>query len=208
MPYTDNVPQATQRINDTQVLILQNFMNISTLIDVNHVTFGAAGEGKHKWIHFPRQTDVVGPPVTGPSTVGTDDLAVFAKLGTTGTQLFLRRSNIAVGGAAINFTELNAPNNNNGWTYLPSGLLLVWGRVPITNTETIPSAGAPYPTGFPGFTQIYNVQISVEGTAGDFNFRAILLDTIMANSFQIRVTRFDDGTIGSTANVRYLAIGI
>ena len=47
MAYLNNIPQATDRIKDSQPQILANFAEIQTLVGVNHVNFNAVDQGKH-----------------------------------------------------------------------------------------------------------------------------------------------------------------
>ena len=67
MAYKNTIPTASDLLSQSQDDILNNFAGIKTLVDVNHVTFDAAGEGKHSFVQFPVQSPV---PTTGVDEVG------------------------------------------------------------------------------------------------------------------------------------------
>jgi len=61
LAYNSAIPQATDKIKDSQSQILDNFAGIKTLVDVNHVTFDDPDQGKHKFLTLPVQA--ASPPV-------------------------------------------------------------------------------------------------------------------------------------------------
>lgn len=116
MAYNQNIPQPADQLKNSQPQILGNFQEINTALNVNHVGFNVADEGKHKFLQMPRQGG-------SPTTAGTD-LGLFALIGANSgvSELNFRRQ---ADGEVIPFTEgLLA---NPGWTILPSGLLVKWG---------------------------------------------------------------------------------
>ncbi len=89
MSYTTNVPQATQRIADTQAPIQTNFNLANTYFAIDHVAFNAASNnGKHKYVTLIDET-------ASPPTPGASEGAIYGK--TTGgiTQPFYRRDGFA-----------------------------------------------------------------------------------------------------------------
>jgi len=116
MAYQQNIPQPTDELRDSQNDILQNFQGIKTAWDVNHVTFDLADEGKHSHVSLPEQA-------AGPATAA-NELAVYSKQSTlTGVaELFVRRES---SGDEIELTSGLAAND--GWSRLPSSILIKWG---------------------------------------------------------------------------------
>ena len=151
MPLND-VPQATQTLGQTQAPIRTNFQNIAAAFPVDHVDYTLAGQGKHNKSTYPRQAP-------DPVTVGTD-MAIFSHLSaaTGNTELCIERP---AGGPVYEFTSSNWVAND-GWTILPSGIILKWGFLPAPATGLknfiFPVAPAP----IPAFTNCYTVTITTQ----------------------------------------------
>ena len=147
MAYNAAIPTANQRIKDSQQPIQDNFAAIQTLINVNHGTFGSPDQGKHIFVTFPRQG-------AAPAT-GLTDVALYSILGPSSgnTELAFRNQN---NGTSSIFTE--AKKQQNGWTRLPSGILMAWGTATCSPTISINFAlynGVV-------FTTVYSVNASVQ----------------------------------------------
>jgi hypothetical protein len=125
MAYISTVPLPGQRIRDTQSPINNNFIDIPTLIQINHVGFDSPDAGKHKFITF------VDNPA--PLAVAGNELGLWNESYVTSSrqELFLKRpigADVPITGALL--------QANNGFSWLPSGLLKKWG------TATLDGAGA------------------------------------------------------------------
>ena len=143
MAYNPNIPQPTDQLSISQGDLLGNFQALQTLIDVNHVDFADADMGKHKWVSLPQQAGA-------PGTTNTE-LALYTAISpTSGTpELFIQRP---ANGAFINFTEaVGAPN---GWTRLPSAILLKWGSAGANGLTTITF---PVAADIPPFINVFNI---------------------------------------------------
>lgn len=125
MPYNNSIPQPTDLLSQSQADILNNFAAIQTFVDVNHVDFADPDQGKHKWCSFPVQG-------ASPGTLATE-VAVFSRTSTLTTfpELCIRYEGNG------NVVEMTSKlTNANGWSFLPSGILLKWG------TATAAGAGS------------------------------------------------------------------
>lgn len=181
MAYQSNIPQATDRINDSQAQLLENFTQIKALIDVNHVTFGASGEGKHALVTFPN--------LAAPGAPAGADINIFNSTVLGGPELSIRKT----GGAAIPFTRAYA-NGTKGWMYLPNGLLMAWGQGTtlsgspagdVTNV-LFSTAGGAGDDAFPGFTTTHiNVVLVRAHNATGTNFVAIQEGAPAMNQFTV-----------------------
>lgn len=118
MAYQANKPQPTDRLKDSVADLEGNFQALKTLVDVNHGTFGSINEGKHEFVTFPEQG--AAPAVPGGTDVNMY-LAVSAG-SSNANDFFIQRS----AGADVPFSA--ALKLNNGWTYLPSGIIMQWGN--------------------------------------------------------------------------------
>lgn len=156
MAYDQNIPQATAKLKNSQPKIKDNFQALKTLIDVNHGTFGAADQGKHKFVTMPEQSP------NGPAT-SADEMALYTKAVAGVTQMFLRRENVVATGAEIDFTSATA-NSSNGTLTLPCGIILKWGKA--TTTTPNGTKNISFATAFPNnIFAAYAVTSTVSGTA-------------------------------------------
>lgn len=196
MAYNNSIPQPTDIISDSQSDILGNFAAIKTLIDVNHETFGSADEGKHKFVQMPIQG-------SGPTTAATE-MALYTKNDAGGTpQLYVRRD---TSGDEIEFT--GSTSSQNGWTRLPSGILLKWGR---TNPSGVGDSTVTLPTGasIPVFANVFTAFTSLYTTGAGVDVNSVVyLYSLTTTAFSLKTAIRDTGagSIGSVL-VDYLIIG-
>ena len=135
MPYNQNIPRATDVPADSRADIQGNFAAIKQLIDTDHVTFDAVGEGKHKKVTLPIS-------VAGPTTVA-NELSLYTKTVSGVTQLFYKRD--------VDTTEYQltsgggpTPSGSTFWTKLPNGLVMKWGQAQGNGPIDINLAAAGY----------------------------------------------------------------
>lgn len=140
MAYNENIPKASQNPSQSQGQILDNFLEINTAFNTNHGNFNAGNQGKHSFLQMPEQSS---PPPTG-----ANEMALYTKESslTSLAEMFIRREN----GTEIEFTSsLGAAN---GWTRLPSGILLKWGT---SNGNGAHTTNFPTGTTIPAFVAVY-----------------------------------------------------
>lgn len=139
MAYTANTPLAGDVISQTQSAINANFQAL--------VSFGN-GYGAFT-------TQSVAPGFSA----GTDYLYMLAYATTSTNELWVHKQTTA-GLSEVPFTASAMSNNaaascEDGWSYLPSGLLMKWGNVaaasnPTAITPTVTSGG-------PNFSHVFQV---------------------------------------------------
>ena len=167
MAYNNAIPQPTDKLRNSQSDLLGNFAAIKTLVDINHVTFDVADQGKHKFVTFPVQS----PAPT--FLAGEEGLYNFLNTVTTQNELYVHIQETLVGTRPqeIPFTASSlsrsapVPAATNtaqsvGWTYLPSGMLLKWGLAAGTGAVEVNTTVANQPD----FTAILLVQATLTGT--------------------------------------------
>jgi hypothetical protein len=128
MPQTLNdVPQSGQTLGTTQPLIRNNFTTIDTAFQVDHVAYSTTGEGKHNKVTMPVQA---GDPA---HTVG--EIILYNKLNpvTNVNTLYIRGATGGIVPATASTLFLQ-----NGYTYMPSGQVLMYGKgTANANTTTL-----------------------------------------------------------------------
>lgn len=193
MAYNNNIPLANQRIKDSQQPINDNFSAIQTLINVNHGTFGAPTQGKHLFLSMPVQA-------VSPATIA-GERAIYAKTSALSgaPELFVRAQS---NGAEYEFTS--SVQGTNGWTRLPSGILLKWGQASANGDFGLLF---PVAANTPVFTAIYVVLIDpIVNVGGDPNV-AVTLKAQLVTGFNA-YAGFRTTTGATTVAFQFLAIGI
>lgn len=194
--YKQNIPLATDLKSQSQSDIKDNFGEIKTLVDINHVTFGDGDQGKHKYVTLPEQG-------ADPDLVEDNQATVYSKESdiTTKTGLFWQGE--GTGAAAGDVIEMTAKkiNGNLGYTYLPSGIILHFGQ----GTATGGGAGALNTFTGGGFpNNCYSVVITQICAVGKHDDVQIVTGTVSKTSF--RATSYDGANISSYP-IYYIAIG-
>lgn len=140
MAYVDT-PLAAEDLDVSQPLIRGNFQQANTSFGIDHYSFSdlTANNGKHKFVHLPEQSP------NGPSTAANEG-AIYTKEAGTITRLFWRPENTAAAGVEYQLTNINPfTSAPNGYTFLPNGLLLIFGTATVvlgntSFTVTFPNA--------------------------------------------------------------------
>lgn len=208
-PYNANVPQPTDLLSQSQSDLLNNFQALQTLIDVNHVDFASGDQGKHKWVTFPVQAAI--PPAG--SGFGAGELGLYNAVNatTTKSELYINKTNQATvvqipSTASILSQNSNPGLNSQGWSYLPSGMVLYWGSFTgVTGLNVVTLNTAP-PFG-PTLTAIASVQLTpYDTTAGDVNFSVRLVNIVSNTQFRVYVSSRTAAGAG-TGGFQFLVIG-
>ena len=202
MAFTQNIPQPADVISQSQPQLLANFQAINTFVDVNHVAFNGADQGKHKFVTMPEQG-------AAPITLANEGVLFTAQGAYTGTtELYY---GLESAGGFDSITEgLNAAA---GWSGLPSGLLIKWGTVTIP-VEAVLTQGTyvyNYPVGatIKPFSTFYQQMVTPVGIAITA-MRGITISSSFtsASNTQFGINVYSTGTGWPTFQVSYLAIGI
>lgn len=189
MAYNPNIPQPTDIIANSQADILNNFTAINNLININHQTFGASDEGKHKFLQMPEQGSA--------PTTSVNEAGLYAAIGavSAATELVFRRES---NGTSIAFTECLA--SAAGWTRLPSGILMQWATVTIAGVSTF-----IFPIAFT--SACYSIQLTCNFVNSSQNSFVNVVSTSITTT-QFTAKAWTRSGSADTSVVSYLAIGI
>lgn len=203
MAYNKDIPQPQNSISGTQPKILDNFQAIGTWTAVDHVGFDLANAGKHNKVTLIAQGGA--PAFTNPT-----DLGMWNALGgTSGKQeVYIAKTtndtrvNVAMTESSISAV---AGLQSDGYTNLPSGLVIKWGLVDVTL-----AAGTTSRTGSITFTNPFSTNaLNAQLTLGITNLAsrlAVIKMTTLANtavSFQVT----SNVNLPSQVQVSYTVIG-
>ena len=146
--YTTNIPVATHTPAQDQGNMQINCTSVSQIIGTDHLTFktatGALIDGMHTVIHMENQTSDP-PAVAGTGELYTKEVTFNSVIDSA---LFFRSESGTI-------TQIVGSNNTlaaaSGYTTLPGGIILQWGKV---TGSGIPSINL-FPVAFPN--NVYNV---------------------------------------------------
>jgi hypothetical protein len=193
----NNVPLTGQSLGVTRVPINQNFSVIDTAFSVDHVSYNTSGQGKHNQVTLPVQA--------GAPTFATGDNGIYNLALSGVNEIYLHKQSAAGTKeipmtASILDTVANPAAYSGGYTWLPSGIFLNWGRpTSLGGIVTVTMANPP-PNG------IINVLVSpFSATGGVTQITQVSLQNIISNS-QFSVNLGVNGAV-ATATFTYLVIG-
>lgn len=187
MAYNAAIPLSTDKLSSSQVDIYNNFQALGTYVAIDHAGLNTTNSGMHAKITFPIAT---APAVSAAGFIGlygANDAAGNAQIWV---------NNVAPK-AQIPITagDLSA----EGWAYLPSGLIIKWGRASVTAGATGTAHSYPTGLGIPVFSAIVSVQLTgIWGQTGD-NY-ALWVKSPTTTGFIAITNSF-------TKNYYYLAVG-
>lgn len=192
---TGRIPLLTDYAN-----VQNNFQQLDTQYGIDHVPFSNTSgtpptgiNGYHQSIHFnPQSTTATNPPTNYPATIPTVS-AGFGQLYSvqendginTDTALYWLTGGGRLAALTRNFQPVAA---QNGYTYLPGGLILQWARFQAaTNSGTLAFnvAGISFPANC--FLVILQGD---DGTTANSNLLVTARSNLSFNFSQLNATKF------------------
>ncbi len=158
--FNNNVPLATNNPSADQGPMLSNNISNQSIWDVDHIGFNTNGTGYHQQVRMPNYTTTpitpIPPVIAGMggtycdntiSTGATNETGLWYTPDASGNKYQLTRTVTAsfatFGNNINNYTGSNTALTG-GWSFLPGGLLLQYGRadygssLPVSGTITYP----------------------------------------------------------------------
>lgn len=149
IPYSPTIPAAGNNPSDDQPLMQQNYQNLQTLINVDHIDFADASYGKHNKTSYIAQT--VAP------TVASGEITFFSQTSGGVTNVYYKHDTDATVYQLTNGGNVNAASA--GYSYLPGGVLMQWRSLSATGAFTWP---VTFPTACWGVTATYNSVLAAD----------------------------------------------
>lgn len=198
MSYSPNLPVSGDTLGGTRDRIRTNFQEIDSVMAQNHVAFNNADEGKHKFLQMPVQAAA---PATAASEAafyvkddGSGVAQFFVKGEQTGSEYQISTMTSGADAAIAEFGTNTAYTGNHlgGWTFLPGGLILQYGRYSKSDGTT---SVVTFPRAFPN--AVFNV------TATRVDSRSV----VTVQSVNTTTVTFTNGSGTSTRTIYWQAIG-
>ncbi len=182
----NDVPLASQTLGLTQPLIRSNFDSIDMAFAVDHVGYNLTNAGKHARVTL--------PVLPAPSFVATEGGMYNALDSFSGTnQIFIHTPT-----GALNVPMTAASLTSNGYSYLPSGLLMQWGfqvNIPLGTNSIVFSKVFP--------NAVLNIMVSpVSVNTPVVNFLSVNSANLTTSGFQIL-----NGNTTQNPTANWFAIG-
>lgn len=189
--YQPNIPTGNVELDIDYLNIQGNFQQLDTTFGVDHVTYSnvTPQNGYHTSIHLnPISTVATNPPnnqpVVPPATVAGIGQLFSSQINdgnTVDTALYFLTGNGLLSQLTANIQPLSA---QNGYTYLPGGIIMQWGiSAVVANLNTINFT-------IPFNTAAYNISITPFSTAGTPTGR-IYNRVLQPTFFRVFVTNSD-----------------
>lgn len=210
------IPQPGQTLAATQAPILDNFMDIDSAFTANHVGINDPLQGFHNSVEMP-------PQLAAPGATANDNI-IYSKIPaapyplTAINESFIHKQVAGVAQSVdIPFTASVLSNDaapgfaSDGWTYLPSGILMKWGSIigSFPNGMWQPYL-FPVANDIPVFQEIFNITLQavsqdiIPATAQTFNY--LTINSIISDTGFSWIPRTNFGNVNQLA-VLYFAIG-
>ncbi len=189
MAYDSTVPAATQRIDQSQSIIQANFAAL--------VSFGNG---------YAELSNQISAPTF---SAGNDGLYTKSFATTSTNEMYIHIQRPAAATIDVPFTASKMSNtayasSDNGWTYLPSGLLMKWGSVNATSASVSVDVAAT--SGGPNFLQAFRAFVSPFDSGTGVAFTCGQRTTVNATTGSF--TAYCQNYTASTTKIRYMVIGV
>jgi hypothetical protein len=149
-----------------------DFSAIDTAWDINHVGIGDTYQGKHTTVHLRE--------VSTPTTLN-NEIALYCQdpsYTLQGSELFIRRESNGAGipATAAYFIAGSDTGSTQGWTFLPSGILLKWGTINTAGGDQ--SFTFATGTNYVAFSEVYRAFLTPRDSANGDSDVAIRLKSV------------------------------
>lgn len=179
MAYIKNIPLANEKLSQSQPKVYNNFLSLGNMLTPD---FGT--------IRFPLQAAA--------QNTAVGEIAVYSKTGTgipAIQSIFWREPNNTVPGVGerdmTSFQE-----GANGFSHLPSGLILQWGTNVSSSTVTFPKP----------FTTVYSIT-ATETVSDDGHFDIITIRNLTNVNFVVQLHQAGGTQALISRNFYWMAIG-
>lgn len=195
------IPNPLQSLVQTRDPIRNNFITIDTSFDIDHISYNTAGQGKHNKITMPT---ISADPTPG---YATTEVGFFNKVNalTTRNEIYaVQANNLSYPITAWN--EISAPGYTKGYSYLPTGFIMKWGRQTILSTA-FPQIITYGDGTFPVFSNLRSITCNCIGNNAPF-FYLTQITQAGAAQFTVELVQLGGSPMASfNIDISWVAIG-
>ncbi len=205
MPFLPLIPQSTDQLSVSQGNILNNFTILGAIAGNTNVSSASLNANSgFNWVYLSNQGAI--PPAGSAFVAGAVGLYSATNPQTGLNELYINKTMTGPTVVQIPATAQiqGGTNAANGWTYLPSGLKMAWGRATLAAPGVFTVVYGTELTNFPGFsTQTSPPQVTriSSGTT--------ITTTPFVQSFTtLQFVARSSAAIGGTADFGWIVIGL
>jgi len=185
MAFLPLIPQATDKLSISQGNILNNFTILGAIAGNSNASSASINATSgFNWLYLPASGAT--PPAGAAFPAGDVGMYSFINTATGFKELYLNKT-MTAGITQIPATaaRMGGTNAGNGWTYLPSGLKMAWGRSTTGGSDHVTITYATELTNFPGFTTVnaFPQLTRISGAGASTNF--VTLTAYNQTTFQV-----------------------
>lgn len=204
VPYNLNIPNPPNNPSVDVTPMQQNTNAVQTLLAIDHFGFNDNQGGSHQKASL-AETNLLGVPTLPSGLLGAGYETLYATTKATGGAFGTAGELYFVRGGSATQIQLTGPGTptpgNNGYTFLPGGILIQWGfRAAISNGTDV-----TFPVAFPN--NVYNIQVAQYDAASNGDERSVSVVFNALDRFTIRITTLGSSPSGSSCNINYIAVG-
>lgn len=137
MVYNASIPNSSDLLSNSQPQLLENFSQLNTIFQENHVAFDdatAADRGKHTFLSM---IDQVAAPTTA-----INELALYGKATGGISTLYMRKES---NGTEIQMSGPDPVAAATGTSFLPGGIIIQWGPFSGNNAGIVNTFATAFP---------------------------------------------------------------
>lgn len=138
MPYSPNIPLASDVPSQSQAQLLENFTSLNTVFAQDHLAFNAVDGGEHQKITF---NSVIADP-----NLGDPKASLYIKTVSGDSELFFEKFKNS---GAVNLSrqltnlQITTVGSKYGVT-TPWGLIMNWGQFTCNTSDTVVTFAVPF----------------------------------------------------------------
>lgn len=195
MSFTPNIPANGQSLGSSRTQVLDNFAVLRSTLAENHVDVNAANAGLHTHADLLAQSADPNP--------ASGIVSHYSKTIAGITEWFFQREGTMSGnGAVIQMSNGTPSAGTSGRTFLPGGLILLWGQCNFNTGSTLTQNFQG--TGFPN--NAFTIQITPFILPGAGNPLSLAAAPISKTQFNVQ-GRVSNGSFSASPGAFYWAIG-
>lgn len=205
MPYQANKPLANDQLSQSQQDINGNFLVLGSIGGNANPNSDGINVAPGAGFNYLFLQSVATPPLG--TAFGANNALFSSNLAATGkNELFINKNNQAgnvnIPATASILSNTVPVNGLAGWSYLPSGLIIKWGIVPVNNIgPTLQNFNATVP-----FTNVFAATLGPTDVGAAQAYTSSIT-ALTVNSITVVNRRINNTATFAAANVYYFVIG-
>ncbi len=205
MSFTPAIPLSTQTLGQTRQSVVNNFAILRSTLATDHIDVNSSGNGKHKWARFPAQSSGIPATAANELMLVTKTTNLYLRLNNSSNDIQLAIGNITGSDLTRFGTNTNyTGSNNGGWSFLPGGLMLQYGKKSSSNNPG--TTTVTFPVSFGSSANVFCAQVT--GIAGSFSSSSDITAAVQSINGSGASMLVGTSSSGNVTDFYWIAIGL